>query len=160
MKKPQVIGNKVVTRYTDVNSIVLKNYIEISAGRLSKVRAGAHLTSVLKNDAPIQANQAQNIKDIGSEKDLSARNHISSQKSHRDNSSKQVPMSEFMENYISQKNINADLLSTKETNIYGYFKEKFGLMGKYLGEDILKEGLSLKSPSYRGEYNQEKMKKK
>jgi len=51
MKRPQAYGNKVVTRYSDTTSMVLRNYLDISDQRLSKVRAGSHLPEVLQTEA-------------------------------------------------------------------------------------------------------------
>jgi len=42
----------------------------------------------------------------------------------RTNDDKQLPLSKFMEQYLNQKGVDANVLSTKEHNIYQFFKVK------------------------------------
>jgi len=159
MKRPQAYGNKVITRYSDTTSMVLRNYLDISDQRLSKVRAGSHLPEVLQTEAtpPLKKSKVAEKPDYRSASPL---DRAVSHRSETEASPKQIPLSKFMQSYLSQRNIDEGVLSTKETNIYDFFKEKYGLMGKYLGEDILKDGLLPKSPTNEGHHQQEKAKKK
>jgi len=42
--------------------------------------------------------------------------------SNRTQDDKQLPLSKFMEQYLNQKGVDANVLSTKEHNIYQFFK--------------------------------------
>ena len=94
--------------------------------------------------------------DLGTERDLPPVDpNFLSNRTQDDAALKGLPLSKFMEQYQNQKGVDANVLSMKENNIYHFFKvhlivespvlsflkEKFDLMGKYLGEDVLKEGL-------------------
>ena len=54
-------------------------------------------------------------------------NHLSN-KTH-DN--KQLPLSKFMETYLNQKGVDANVLSAKEHNIYQFFKVREKLLSNW-----------------------------
>lgn len=45
-----------------------------------------------------------------------------SNRSEKGATTKQIPLSRFMEDYLTQRNIDEALLSKKENNIYDFFK--------------------------------------
>ena len=109
-------------------------FSDLSTLRLSKVRAGSNLTSVLKkpSSSMLDSFRSQNAPNLGIflieiplnriESDPTSRPQLVSQQTERPNTQTQLHVSKFMEQYLSQKGVNAGVLSEKENNIYGFFK--------------------------------------